>query len=188
MAGRTTRTPKRSSGRSRTPTRGWSAGTSRSKASSPPSSTRPAAVVFGRAARERPSSVQRSAQSFALCPTAIMSRAITRPNTRPRSQRASPQGGTVINHHVLFRFNDDISPENADAVVDGLRRLGDEIPEGKNVRVERNIGRPTNFDVLLMVEFEDQASYERYGPHPYHQQLISEVLTPNVKEIGAIQF
>lgn len=94
----------------------------------------------------------------------------------------------MINHCVLFDLNDDITDENRVAVVEGLRRLGEEIPEVRTIRVEQNTGRPTNFDVILMIEFDNQDAYERYGPHPYHQKLISDVLNPNVKEIRAIQF
>ena len=94
----------------------------------------------------------------------------------------------MYNHTLLIRFNEGTSEENRHDVLEGLRGLEHEIPDIRSLRAEFNIGAATSYDLILMVQFDDLAGYQNYGPHEAHQKLIKDLIQPYVGEFASIQF
>lgn len=86
---------------------------------------------------------------------------------------------TPLIHHVFFWLKNPDSVEDRDALVAGIRGLG-EIPQVKGVHVgvpaateERGVvdGSYSASEILMFDSLEDQATYQS---HPLHQKFIEE--------------
>jgi hypothetical protein len=79
--------------------------------------------------------------------------------------------------HDVFFVLEDSSPENCAALVAACERLRVipgvvRVTAGvRDVSQTREVNRQ-DFHVGLHVEFEDEAAYEGYLPHPVHQELL----------------
>ncbi|MBT5903127.1 MAG: Dabb family protein [Opitutaceae bacterium] len=86
---------------------------------------------------------------------------------------------TPLIHHVFFWLKNPDSVDDRDALLAGIRGLG-EIPQVKGVHVgvpaateERGVvdGSYSASEILLFDSLEDQATYQS---HPLHQKFIEE--------------
>jgi hypothetical protein len=95
----------------------------------------------------------------------------------------------VIQHVVLLTFVSDATPEERNAVIDGLRALPALIPEVRSYAVGFDLGLAADTSSLgIVAEFESVADYEVYRDHPAHQQVIQEQIGPIREHRAAIQF
>ncbi len=83
----------------------------------------------------------------------------------------------TLSHDVFFTLKPE-SVENAGRLANacmGLREIPGVTHLTAGVRDELQTRDVNNLDfhVALHVEFEDQAAYEGYGPHPVHQALLT---------------
>jgi len=95
----------------------------------------------------------------------------------------------VLRHVVMVRFTDEMTDDDRAALLAGLRRLPDVIPEirayryGPDLRINEG-----NFDFVLTADFDDVGGYLAYRDHPEHQQLVKERLAPFVATRASVQF
>ncbi len=95
----------------------------------------------------------------------------------------------MIEHIVLFKWQEDTSIEKITEALNALKALKDKIPGivdlscGKNFS-ERNQG----FQHALMVRFNDQTSLDNYFPHPEHQEVVKNYIRPILADILSIDY
>ncbi|MEM9382711.1 MAG: Dabb family protein [Planctomycetota bacterium] len=96
----------------------------------------------------------------------------------PPSNGAPERPLARISHDVFFTFENP-TDEECDALVEACRRL-EAVPGVVHLvagRRDETQAREVNeqaYHVGLHVEFEDQAAYDGYGPHPVHMALVDE--------------
>lgn len=99
----------------------------------------------------------------------------------------------MLRHVVLIQLVDD-DPSRpvdaaADALIEGLRTLPDQIPEIRSYTVARDLGlAPTNAHVGVIAEFDDEAAFGRYREHPAHVDVVERLLEPVAWSRTALQF
>ena len=94
----------------------------------------------------------------------------------------------VLNH---LRDHDPSRPVDAaaDALIEGLRTLPEQIPEIRSYTVARDLGlAPTNAHVGVIAEFDDEAAFGRYREHPAHVDVVERLLEPVARSRTALQF
>jgi hypothetical protein len=95
----------------------------------------------------------------------------------------------VFRHMVMFRFADDATDEQKEAMRAGLRRLPEVIPEIVAYRFGDDAGlRADNFDFGVAADFDDKDGFLVYRDHPDHQKLIADLIAPIVSARAAVQF
>ncbi|QDV06156.1 Stress responsive A/B Barrel Domain protein [Planctomycetes bacterium Poly30] len=86
----------------------------------------------------------------------------------------------TISHDVFFTFR-----EPTDASIDGLIAACEKLrilpgvmhlTAGRRDPAQTRDVNEQTFHVALHVEFEDQAAYDAYSPHPVHQALVKEFI------------
>ena len=94
----------------------------------------------------------------------------------------------AIRHIVLIKWKEAASADDRATTISRLRALPQQIPEIRGYVVEENRGSAElNFDLAIIGEFDDMASYETYRDHPVHQAVIHESILPILETRGAIQ-
>lgn len=84
----------------------------------------------------------------------------------------------VLRHIVMYKFKDDLKPEQVQEVVDTFAALPSKIDvivgfeHGTNVSQE---GKSEGFTHLFTVTFRDEASREKYLVHPAHLDYVKVV-------------
>lgn len=95
-----------------------------------------------------------------------------------------------VQHIVLFKFQDDASHEQVDAVVRGFEELPEKIPGiigfqwGTDNSPE---GLQKGFSHAWVVTFEDAEARDAYLPHEAHQDFLEEAL-PVIEKVHAFDF
>ena len=93
-----------------------------------------------------------------------------------------------IKHIVLVKWKTTATVQQRTETISRLLALPDQIPQIRSYVVEENIGPDaSNFDLAIMGEFDDVASYEAYRDHPAHQDLIRKSTIPTLETRAAIQ-
>ncbi len=96
-----------------------------------------------------------------------------------------------IRHAVLFRFNDDVTEAQIDALAAGLTTMPEETGAVDADRYQHgralglNVG---SWDYAVVGEFTDANAYEAYRDHPAHRSLIRELVEPITAERASVQF
>jgi hypothetical protein len=95
----------------------------------------------------------------------------------------------MIEHIVLFRWKEEASQEAINNVVAELRKLKGKIPGIVDLTCGTNFSdRAKGYTHGLVVRFKDQAALEAYGPHPEHQRVVQNFITPIRAEILALDY
>ncbi|MFX3650413.1 MAG: Dabb family protein [Paenibacillus sp.] len=85
----------------------------------------------------------------------------------------------MIEHLVVFKFNDKTTLAKQQELVDQLLALQEQIPgiialtAGINVTEETD--RIQGYTIGLRVTFADQDGLRAYGPHPAHQAFVASL-------------
>lgn len=94
----------------------------------------------------------------------------------------------MFRHIVLFTWSAEATPDQIDAVFEGLQGLPDAIPEIRGYTFGRDAGLAEgNYDAAVVGDFDDQAAYEVYASHPAHLDLIAERIRPVLDRRVAVQ-
>ncbi len=89
----------------------------------------------------------------------------------------------------MFRFVDDMTGEQKEALRAGLTRMPEVIPEIRAYRFGDDVGiNEGNFDFVVTADFDDRDSYLSYRDNADHQKLIAELIKPFTTERAAVQF
>ncbi|MDO7906948.1 Dabb family protein [Paenibacillus sp. JX-17] len=85
----------------------------------------------------------------------------------------------MYEHLVIFKFNQQITPEKQQALQDQLLSFRGQIPGiidmSAGVNVTEEVQNIRGFTLGLRVTFEDLDSLRAYGPHPLHQAFVASL-------------
>lgn len=88
----------------------------------------------------------------------------------------------MIEHIVLFKFENSTTKEQKDEGLVRLRQLKNELPGILDIQANYNFtDRGKGYEIGLTVRFVDHAAFEYYGPSSEHQAVVSYL-----KEIGLV--
>jgi hypothetical protein len=79
------------------------------------------------------------------------------------------QPKTLI-HAVSIQWKPGVSEEDKQKVLDGVRRMAEEIPGVKNVWIKSQRVEPRGFDDGFVIEFNDRAASDAYASSVAHQR------------------
>ncbi|HEV7955896.1 MAG: Dabb family protein [Microbacteriaceae bacterium] len=78
--------------------------------------------------------------------------------------------------------------EYAATIAEALQSLVPLIPEIRSLRVAENaVPLPTNWDLVLVADYDDEAALRAYIDHPEHQR-VAGIIRPLVSERAAVDF
>ena len=97
----------------------------------------------------------------------------------------------MLRHIVAWNFKDEFSPEenrkNAEKVKLELEALCNLIPEIVELRVDIDLLKSSNKDVMLDSRFKDEETLAVYKVHPEHVR-VSEIVSSVLKDRAAVDF
>lgn len=94
----------------------------------------------------------------------------------------------MLRHLVLFDLSEDATDEAIDAAVAALGALADEIPEVRELHVDRDAGLAEgNAGLALLVVVDDVAAWRNYQDHPAHRRVVEEHVRPVITGRTAAQ-
>lgn len=95
----------------------------------------------------------------------------------------------MVEHIVLFRWNENAAPEAISQAMEELQMLEGKIPGIVDLIVGVNFSdRARGYTHGLVVRFTDRAALEVYGPHPEHQRVVQNYITPIRADVLAFDF
>ncbi|MBC6422011.1 MAG: Dabb family protein [Hormoscilla sp. SP12CHS1] len=95
----------------------------------------------------------------------------------------------MIEHIVLFKWQQDASPEAIASVMDGLLRLKAKIPEIIDLSCGDNFSeRGQGFQHGLVVRLASQEALKSYQDHPAHQKVKQNLILPILTENIAVDY
>lgn len=95
-----------------------------------------------------------------------------------------------LRHFVVFKFKDEVKPEQVQEVIDAFAALPGKIPtiiefeKGTDVSVEM---KADGFTHAFMVTFADEKGREVYLPHPAHQEFV-KLVGPKVDKVFVFDY
>jgi oligoribonuclease len=94
-----------------------------------------------------------------------------------------------IRHVVLFRWAEDTTPEQVEAVVSALSELPSIIPELRDYRVGVDIeATPGNDQFAVVADFDSVDAWRTYVANDRHQEIIAGLIKPILGERRAVQY
>jgi len=95
----------------------------------------------------------------------------------------------MIEHIVLFRWNNATTEEAIENVLTELRGLKNKIPGIVDLSCGANFcDRAKGYTHGLVVRFTNRAALEAYGPHPEHQRVVQNLIKPISADILALDY
>lgn len=95
----------------------------------------------------------------------------------------------VLTHIVTIRIKDEATDKQVAALVRGLRKLPDQIPEIQSYTVGQDMGLIVgNCDVAIVARFASADDLRAYIAHPAHVKVVRQLLDPIAAERLRIQF
>ena len=85
----------------------------------------------------------------------------------------------MVEHIVLFRWTNEESQETVDNALAELRGLQGKIPGIVDISSGVNFtDRAKGYTHVLIMHFADRAALEAFGPHPEHQRVVHNFVSP----------
>lgn len=98
----------------------------------------------------------------------------TMPPVTPPERRTS-----LIEHVALFRWKEEASQEAIASALAELRKLKDKIPGLVDVSSAANFSeRAKGYTHVLVMRFKDRSALAAFGPHPDHQRVAKNFVSP----------
>ncbi len=95
----------------------------------------------------------------------------------------------MIQHVVMFRWNDGVDDAHVAATTAALTRLPGLIPEIAAYSCGRDLAiAAPNFDFAVSARFQTVEDYVTYRDHPEHQAVVQSLIVPFVAVRAAVQF
>ena len=95
----------------------------------------------------------------------------------------------MIEHILLFRWNETTTQESIDYAMMELRTLQEKIPGILDVSSGKNFSdRSKGFTHAMIFRFKDRAALDSYIPHPEHQRVVQKILNPIRAETLVVDF
>ena len=94
-----------------------------------------------------------------------------------------------IMHIVLFKWTDEATPAAIDAAVQALRDLKTTVPGIIELTCGENFSdRNKGYTHGLVVHFTNRDALEAYGPHPDHQLVVNNHISPIRADVLAVDY
>ena len=95
----------------------------------------------------------------------------------------------MIEHIVLFKWQESASPDAIATAIAALQSLKGKIPAIVDLSCGENFGdRARGYTHGLTVRFRDRAGLEAYQPHPLHHDIVQNLIKPIVAEVLAVDY
>lgn len=95
----------------------------------------------------------------------------------------------MVEHIVIFKFNETTSVDQQTEAIGKLKNLKNEISGIVDIQAGLNFSdRSQGFQVGLTVRFEDKQALEAYGPHEKHQEAVSYLKEIGLSDIVVVDF
>ena len=95
----------------------------------------------------------------------------------------------MFRHVVMFRWADHVDVAHVERIWAGLSELPAAIPEIRAYHHGRDAGLvDTNYDYVVVGDFDDVDGYVAYRDHPVHRKVIDDLIAGNVAERAAVQY
>ncbi len=78
------------------------------------------------------------------------------------------QPKTVLQISII-KFNEGVTDEQSQHVIDGVKQMAARIPGIKNIWLKPARMEPRDFDAIIVIEFVDRAAADRYAESPIHE-------------------
>ena len=89
----------------------------------------------------------------------------------------------------MFQWTADATDAAKVAAADALTALPPQIPTVRDYRFGPDAGlADSNWDFVLVADFDDEAGYLTYRDHPAHQAVIADVLQPMIAQRAGVQY
>lgn len=93
----------------------------------------------------------------------------------------------MIRNVVLAKLKPDVDGKQVDAMVAALRAM--RTPGMLSITAGRDLGlRDANWDVAVVTDLADEASYRVYDTDPEHNRIRREIVAPLVERIERCQY
>ena len=94
----------------------------------------------------------------------------------------------MLRHIVLLELRPETPLSTIDEIVQALRELPAKIEQIRSFEVTVDIGLAEgNATLGIVAGFDDADAWREYGPHPEHQAVVQQLITPNVLRRSAVQ-
>ncbi len=97
----------------------------------------------------------------------------------------------MLRHIISWKLAADdpaLKREHSERIATALDELVPLIPEIRNLAVSINVVElDTNWDLILVADYDDEAALRRYIDHPEHQRVVS-IIRPLVAQRAAVDF
>ena len=95
----------------------------------------------------------------------------------------------MIEHLVIFKWKPDTTESQIAAAHGALRGLKDSIPGIVSITCGSTISdRGQGYTTGLVVRLENKAALDAYGPHPAHQAVVANFISPIRENLIAIDY
>jgi hypothetical protein len=95
----------------------------------------------------------------------------------------------MIRHVVMFRWTDGTTDDDVAAIAAGLSTMPGLIPQIRAYHYGADLGIvDTNWDFVVVADFDDRDDFVAYRDDANHQALIKESIAPHIKERAAVQY
>ncbi|MEA1903150.1 MAG: Dabb family protein [Actinomycetota bacterium] len=93
-----------------------------------------------------------------------------------------------MNHIALFKFNEDVTDIQIDAITSGLEGLRSKIDVLEAYQFGRDLGQiEGTWDYGVVATIADPADYPTYRDHPDHVELLENLIKPVVSAVARVQ-
>ncbi len=93
----------------------------------------------------------------------------------------------MVKHSVIFTFKQGVDKDSQQSFLDASAKLS-QIPGVKNLEVLKQTSSKNSYDYGILMEFDDNETYQSYNNHPQHQQFIEQYWLKYVDEFMEIDF
>ena len=95
----------------------------------------------------------------------------------------------MLKHIVVFEFKADAPSDAAERALEALRALPASIPEIVSLEAGANVVESErNYDLGLIVEFENRAALDTYIAHPDHVAAVEKAVKPVLERLAVVDF
>ena len=93
----------------------------------------------------------------------------------------------MVKHSVIFTFKQGVDKNSQQSFLDASAKLSG-IPGVKNLEVLKQTSSKNNYDYGILMEFDNNETYQSYNNHPQHQQFIEQFWLKYVDQFMEIDF
>lgn len=96
---------------------------------------------------------------------------------------------STLRHTLFFRFKDDVTEEQKQAMKDGLASLPGIMPFIRRYEFGEDLGLGDgNPDMALVADFDSEEDWRTYSDHPEHMKVVVENIRPIMSEVTRVQY